>query len=122
MDTEKTFIELVNPSFTFKFNSKEYQVKKANIEQVAQYQIKLSELAKDDTVIPSVRDLEVISYCVYLLLKTVDTDITVDIIKQQLPGNVDGLDLLSQMGFIDPQKVKIVKDLQEKLILKSSSQ
>jgi len=121
MDAEKTLIELINPSFTFKLNDKEYFIKKANIEQVSQYQIKVSELNKDTEMPQSVKDLEIICYCVYLLLKTYDTTITVEIIKQSLPGTTDGLQLLSDLGFIDPQKVEMIKKMQDQLITKNFS-
>ena len=122
MNEEKTFISLANPSFTFLFGDKEYQIKKANIEQVAQYQQKIVELSKDEGIIPSVKDLEITSYAVYLSLKVCDSTVTLEYVKQNLPGSVDGLSLLTQLGFIDPQKADAVKKLQEKLILNVSSQ
>lgn len=118
---DKTLVALINPPFTFAFADKEYQIRKATLEQVQQYQMKVAELAKDEAAIPANRDLEIIAYCVYLSLVKVDSSVTIDFVKENIPGAVDGLSLLGDLGFIDPQKVKMVKKMQDQLISQSSS-
>lgn len=118
---DKALVSLLNPSFVFKFADKEYQIRKANIEQVQQYITKMKELSADKDLIPAVRDLEIVSFCLYLLLKKADQTVTEDFVKENLPGNIDGLVILGQLGFIDPQKVELLKKLQDQLISENSS-
>jgi hypothetical protein len=117
----KVLADLVNAPFTFKLADREFQIKKANIRQVQQYVTRLSDLSKDKEMNPAARDLEVLSYCLFLSLSKVDPSITEDFVKENLPGAVDGLELLSTLGFIDPEKVQMIKKLQEKLISENSS-
>ena len=112
---------LVNPEFTFTFAGKEYQIKKANIKQVQQYFQKVEELSKDKERAQVVKDLEVVSYCLFISLNSVDPSVTEDFVQSNLPGAVDALSLLAVLGFIDPEKVQMVKKLQEKLIMENSS-
>lgn len=126
MDNDtKTLIKLVNPSFTFSFAGKEYDVKKASLEKVIQYQIRVDELSKSDLP-ATTKDYKILAYCIYLILKDVDSSITEDFISQNCPGNADILDLLMQLGFIDPKRMesirKIQEEMQEKITTQSSSQ
>lgn len=120
MNENTSFISLVNPPFTIQLGDREFQVRKASIEQVAQYQIKFDELSKDTTILSSVRDLEMVSYCVYLIINKSDSTVSLDFVRQNIPGSTDALKLLSDLGFIDPQKVEMMTKLQEKLITESS--
>ena len=118
--SDKTLIELVNPIFTLKLGDKELKVRKASIEQISQYQLKYDELEKIDMP-SSVKDLELVAYCVYLIASKADSSITIDFVKDNIPGNTDSLQILTDLGFIDPQKIKMLHQLQEKLIMESSS-
>jgi hypothetical protein len=122
MDQEKTLVDLINPKFVFKFGDKEYQVKKANIEQVVQYQLRVEDLNKDTTKLSSVKELEIMVYCVYLLLRVDDPTVTEDYVRNNLPGGLDGLTLLTTLGFIDPARLQLVQKLKEKLISNESLQ
>ena len=117
----KVLAGLVNAPFTFRFADREFQIKKANIRQVQQYVMRLGELMKDKEMNPAVRDLDVLSYCLFLSLSKVDPTITEDFVSENLQGAVDGLELLSELGFIDPEKVQMVKKVQEKLISGNST-
>jgi len=122
MDENKTLISLVNPSFTIKFGEKEFTARKANIGHVAQYQTKVVELSKDESIPPAARDAKLIAYCTYLILKEADSTVTLEYVENNLPGNTDGLELLCTLGFIDPQKAEMARKMQEKLISDASSQ
>jgi hypothetical protein len=123
MDGTKTLISLTNPPFTFQFADKEYQIRKANIRQVQQYQLRVEELANDKTLIPAVRDLKIVAYSVFLLLNSADSSITEECVEQNMPATkIDGLQLLGDLGFIDPVKVALIQKYQEKLISQNSTQ
>lgn len=117
---DKSLTSLVNPPFTFSFADKEYQVRKANIKQVQQYLAKMTELSKDKEINATSRDLDILSYCLFLVLNKVDSSVTEDFVKENLPGTVDGLEILATLGFIDPAKIQLIKKLQEKLISENS--
>ena len=116
-------IKLSNPTFSIIFAEKEYQIRKATLADVAKYLIKIDEISKEN-LISSVRDIRLISYCLYILLKKVDNEITEDFVYENCPGDIDGLDFLTMLGFINPEKIKMVKQTQkevvEKLITKDS--
>ena len=112
---QKSLTSLLNPAFTFPFADGEYQVKKATISQVQQYQTKLESLTKDTTTSSAYRDLEIAAYVVFLILNKADPTITEDYVKENMPGGIDILSLLGELGFIDPQKVELVKKLQQGL-------
>ena len=65
----KSLLRLINPIFEFEFSDKKYNVKRANIEQVQRYQLKVSELGKKTDIPSSVRDLDIVSYAVYIVLQ-----------------------------------------------------
>lgn len=91
-----SLIKLTNPSFQIEFDNKIYDVKKATLEQIVKYTIRLKENAGST-------DIEVysrmVAYGVYLLLHEVDPSLTEEFIYKNLPA-VDPLDLLSRLGFI----------------------
>ena len=105
----KSLVKLLNPAFTFEFAGQSYQVKRANIEQVQQYQIKVAELGKNINVPSGVRDLDIASYATYLILHKNYPDVTEDYVKENLPGNIDIISHLADLGFIDPLKAEMVR-------------
>ena len=126
MEEEKKELQsltnLLNPPFTFQFGDKEFQIRKANIKQVQQYQLKLDELSKDKETITPVKDLNLLAYSLFLVLSKADSSITEDFVIENMPGNVDAISLLAQLGFINPQRAKLVQNLQEKILSENSSQ
>jgi hypothetical protein len=118
----KSLLRLVNPVFEFEFAGQKYSVKRANIEQVQRYQLKVTELGKKTDIPSSVRDLDIVVYAVFIILQKNYPDVTEDFVKENLPGNVDVISVLSELGFIDPQKAEMVKKLQGKMLSDASSQ
>lgn len=120
-NNQKTLVNLLNPPFDFPFGDKVYQIKKASITQVQQYQTKLETLTKDTTTSTAFRDLEIASYVVFLVLNKADSTVTEEYVKDNMPGGIDILSLLAELGFIDPQKAELVKKLQQGLVSENSS-
>lgn len=116
----ESLTNLLNPEFTFSFAGKDYQVKKANIKQAQQYQIKLSEINESDKP-QGVKDLSLLSYAVFLILNKADSTITEEFVEDNLRGDVDGVSLLTELGFINPQKAKILQQIQAKVLSENSS-
>ena len=112
----KSLIKLLNPTFSFEFADKTYQVKRANIEQVQQYQMKVAELGKETDIPSAVRDLDIAVYATFLILSKSYPEVTEKFIKENLPGNIDIISHLADLGFIDPQKAEMVKRLQERIV------
>lgn len=111
----KTLLDLTNPKFTFKFADKEYLVKRATLQQVSLYQAKVSELLKETEKSNSSKDIQIITYCIYLILKEVDENITEDFVQANIPGNIIPLELLEQLGFMNPAQAKLMKEIQTQL-------
>jgi hypothetical protein len=117
----KSLTNLLNPPFTFILGDREFQVRKANIKQVQQYQLKVTELSKNTDLPSAVKDLDIVSYALFLVLNKTDNSVTEDFVKENLPGNINIISLLSELGFIDPQKAELVNKLQEKILSDASS-
>lgn len=119
---DQTTYELVRPEFTFNFNGKEYRLRKANIRKAIEYRQKMDELQKEKD---PASDPKLAAFCIYIMLKDQDPDITEDYIYDNLPGDFDMMDLLTVLGFMNPQKKEFAKKLQavidQKLISENSS-
>ncbi len=100
-------IDLTNPTIIFKFNDKEYQIKKANLEQVILFQRKVIELGNQENTDKSEQDLKLITYSVYLLLSQYDHDLLEEEIAKSIRGDIDTVELLKQLGFLNERMVKI---------------
>lgn len=103
-------ITLVNVNFPFSFDGKEYHVKKANLEQVILFQRKSAEIAGDASV-----DLMMAAYAIYLILYAVDKNVTEEFVKENCPGDIDVVAILSQLGFMNQQKVEAMQKLRNAL-------
>jgi hypothetical protein len=101
----------VNPEFTIDFAGKTYSVRKANLEKAVLYQKKVKELRDDPSA-----DAKIIAYCLWLVLKDVDPSLDEARVMSNVPADIDPLDLLITLGFINPQKVGIAKRLQNKML------
>jgi hypothetical protein len=111
---DKTLYEIINPEFDFKFNGITYGCRKANIENVIQFQLKTKELT--DAKIKSF-DSKIASYCIYLIIKQSEQgkDVTLDYIEENTPGTIDLIEVLVELGFMSPQKSQAMKELAQKM-------
>lgn len=103
-------LKLINPEFTLSFAGKDYNVHKANLEKVIQFQAKMVELteAKD-----SAWDLKGAAYCLYLVIKDADASITEQWVLENAPGNLDTYEVFEQLGFMSREKVVLMKTLMQ---------
>lgn len=93
--TDTTLIKLVNPEFTIEFMGKEYTMRKATLDKSVQYK----ERIKNE---PDINDAQLIAVCLYIMLKDKITDLTEQIVMENTPANIDAIDILEKMGFINP--------------------
>jgi hypothetical protein len=111
----QSLIDLTNPAFTFKFADREFQIKKANIEQIQQYLIRLQDLSKDTVLLPLVRDLSIVSYCIFLVLHKADKTVAEDFVKENMRGDVDPIQVLTTLGFMTPTQANFLQRAQKKV-------
>lgn len=116
---DSTLIKLVNPEFELEFNGKTYRVRKANLDKVVQYYQKIDELSK--TKDPST-DYKLVAFCIYLVLHSVDHSITEQQVLENTPGDLDVMDMLSTLGFINPRKMEKARQLQEAIVKKLTTE
>lgn len=111
--SDTTLIKLTNPAFQVEYDGKEYSVRKANLEKVVQYIQRFDELKK---VNDEAGETKILAYCFYLILKDEIPELTEDDVLKKIPGNLDIVDSLSMLGFINPEKAKTAKQLQSGVI------
>lgn len=106
-------VDLVNLEFPLKYNGQEYLVRKATIKQVIMYQERLLEIQGKPSV-----EQRISAYCVYLILKPYIPDLTEDSVLDNMPGDTDYVDIITGLGFMKPEKLEMVKRLQEEAMRK----
>jgi len=114
---EKSLYKLVNPSFTFEFGGKVFEVKKANLQMAVQYQTRIKELKEKSST-----ELLLVSYCIYLVLNKADSTITEDWVIENTPADIDVLDCLARLGFINQNRLEIAKKIKEEVEKKSTTE
>ncbi len=108
MDT--TLYKLVNAQFDFEFDGKTYRLRKATLDKAVQYQAKIKELAGDPAA-----DAKVVAFCVYIMLKESEPTLTEDYILTHIPADIDILELLTTLGFINPTKLELARKIQSQM-------
>lgn len=103
---------VANIDFTLSFAGKEHVVKKANLQQVIQFQRRSKELSESKD---AAADMLIAAYAIYLILHGVDTTITEDYILENTAGDIDVIDIISKLGFMSQQKVETMKKLRNSL-------
>ncbi len=104
-------LSLINAEFPVEIAGETYQVKKANLEKVIQFQTRFSELtdAKDPAA-----EIKSAAYCLFLILKDAKPEITEEWVLKNLPGDVDFANIIEQFGFMSRQKMTIIKALTQR--------
>jgi hypothetical protein len=105
-------LSLTNVDIPFTFNGKEYKIKKANLQQVIQFQRKAKEITDEKD---AGGDLRMVAYSIYISLNAIDKNITEDQILTECPGDLDIMSVLSQLGFMNQQKVEAMQKLRNAL-------
>lgn len=101
-------LKLINAEFDIEFANKTYKVRKASIEQVILFQTRMMSLAdqKDSSL-----DIKAAAYCIFLTIQGSDKSITEDWVLQNAPGDLDPYDIFVQLGFMNRQKVDLMRGL-----------
>lgn len=106
---EQTLIDLVNPDITLTYKGETLSVRKATIRQVLAYQERRDQIFEEKQ---RGGDQRLAAFGVYLLLKDKVPNLTEDDVLDNMPGNVNVLELLGKLGFIEPEKLEMMKRLQ----------
>lgn len=104
-------LSLINPTFTFTLDGKEYKVKKANLEQVQLFQKWFNDLSNEND--PALES-KTASYCIYLILKDVQEEgvsITQDWVNKNVPGDLNLADIIETFGFMSREKVETLRKI-----------
>jgi hypothetical protein len=97
---------ILNTEFPFEFDGGTYQVKKASLRKISLYQQRLKTLQGQDGADPLIA-----AYCIFLTLRDALPELTEDFVLDNV-GDVDVLSLLTTLGFINPDKLKMAMRLQ----------
>lgn len=99
-------LKLINAEFPLDFGGETYQVKKANLEKVILFQTRFNDLteAKDPAY-----ESKMAGYCLYLVLRDVKKDVTEEWVSQNVPGDITMIDVIEQFGFMNQQKVALLR-------------
>ncbi len=116
-NNEDTLIKLVNPEFDFHFMGEEYRIRKATLDKAIQYQQKIKELDGDPAA-----DSKIIAFCIYIMLKEKNPELTEEVVMLHTPADVDGLEILTKLGFINPSKLAMAKKVQENIMNQLTSE
>jgi hypothetical protein len=102
-------IKLTNVSTSFEFNGTKYEVKKATLQQVIQFQRKVAEIsaAKD-----AGGDLLMAAYAIWIILNAQDKNITEQEVLDNCPGDINVTEVFLQLGFMSQQKVDLTRRVQ----------
>lgn len=112
---DNSLVKMVNPTFTFEFAGKTYQVRKATLDKAVAYQQRVKELKSD-----AGQELLLVAYCIYLILKDYDAEITEKFVLENTPADIDIIEVLTQLGFLSPTKMAQVKAM-EAAVLKQTT-
>ena len=97
-----SLLKLTNAPFEIEFNGKPYMVKKATLAQTALFMQKAEQMKTDK--IPAYEQLlKLVVYCLYVILSPQDSSITEQFIEENIPGNINPLEILITLGFMNPK-------------------
>lgn len=108
--TDTSLYRLTNAEFDFEYNGKVYHVRKANLDKAAQYQQKVSELA---TAKDPLANTKIVAFCISLVLRDYDETITPEHVMQNAPADIDPMECLTTLGFLNPKQLEATRKLQE---------
>lgn len=108
-------LSLTNSDIKFSFDGKEYSVKKANLQQVIEFQRKAREITDEKD---AGADMRIAAYAIYLILNSTDKNITETQILEKCPGDIDIMQVFTQLGFMNQQKAKMAREIGDALVVK----
>ncbi len=95
--------KLVNPEFTFEWNGQSYEVKKASLQKVVLYQERARQLAESKDLS---WEIKLTAYCIFLVLKDKIPDLTEEFVLDNTQGNIDFVELMVTLGFVNPTRAE----------------
>lgn len=104
-------ITLTNTTIPFTFDGKEYQVKRANLNQIIQWQRKAFEIGKEND---AGADPRIAAYAIWVILNSVDKNITEEDVLEKCPA-VELSDVLITLGFMSQQKMAALQTMRNLL-------
>jgi len=93
---------MTNTEFDFFFGGKTHKVKKVNLRQVMDFQRKVAEIQKDKD---PAADSRMAAYAIYIVLHSIDANITEDYILDNASGEIDLLETITKFGFMNQRKM-----------------
>ena len=106
-EKDNSIVRLVNPEFQFGFMDKVYTIRKATLDKMVAYKEKVASLKVDVS-----SDEKLVAFCIWIMLKDQIEGLTEEMVLFNTPADVDTLEVLSNLGFINPSKMKAVKEIQ----------
>lgn len=105
---DKNLLKLTNPKFQIEFDGKLYEVRKANLDKVVRYMQKIEDFRGNGK--PAAENMvELVTFCVWLILNEVDPSLTEAYIKENLTGDIDAAELLVNLGFLNPKRATVAE-------------
>ena len=108
---------VTNIEYDYPFAGKTYKIKRASLKQVMDFQRKAGEITKEND---PAGDLRMAAYAIYLVLHTIDPTVTEEHILDNAPGDLDVMDTLVKLGFINQQKVDMMNKIRNSLVSPST--
>lgn len=103
---------VMNEPFTFSFAGKDYSVKKATLGQVMQFQRHVKGITAEND---AAADVRLISFAIYLILHASDSSVTEDYVLENARGDLDFVDIMSTLGFMNQQKIEALRKTRDLL-------
>lgn len=107
-------MNLINREMPFSFAGQEYEIKRATLQQVIEFQRRAKEIGDEND---AGGDLRIAAYAIFLILNGQDKNITEDFVVNNCPGDLDVMDALAKLGFMSQQKVEAMDRVRNALVL-----
>jgi len=107
---------LTNAEFDYPFGGKSFKLKKASLQLVILFQRKAAEIGKEND---PAGDLRIAAHALYLALHNADTTVTEEWVTENAPGDINVLEVLGQLGFLNQQKVALMNKMTDSLVNQS---
>ena len=94
-------MKLVNSSFTIEYDGSSYEVKKANLAKVAEFQSRAKKYIAEGE---GGYEAKLVAYAFWLILKDKVEGLTEEKVLETLPGDLDYANCLQTLGFLKAAK------------------
>ena len=101
--------DLTNPAIEFDVAGRKFEVKQANLGMLVLFRKYMTTLDAGD----STQDILLAVKAIYLVLKDKYSDVTEEWLLENLPANIETLEVLVKLGFMTPQKAELATTMLE---------